>query len=341
MRRSIYLVFILFCLSCGKEELPPRETTLLEAWEVEEVLSNWFGSYSQMTQFINEWVGFRTGPMLYKTRDGGRNFDGIFLFPYSPTPPAVFALDEQQIWITFTRIEEDEKSSQGIVYRSKDGGDTWEVFERKNTFFERMSFSSSTRGFAHVIEYDGSGTEPFELFQTEDGGATWFRMEGVDLSRVSFQQIIWKTQDLGFIVGLDGAHYRTLDGGKTWTPFRSNPSGTESIFYPIDADRYYDFRFSETVLGNWADRTEVRLDQPIYVLSHIGDEVLGLLLEEGCPPYTPCKNWLMSSQDGGKTWEKHRGVPFDIPIRRDQEVRPGVVLISDYDSSTLVRIRKK
>ena len=341
MRRSIYLVFILFCLACGKDELPPRETTLLQTWEVNETLSSWLFNYSEKTQFINEWVGFRTGPMLYKTRDGGRNFDGIFLFPYSPTPPAVFALDEQQIWITFTRIEEDEKSSQGIVYRSKDGGDTWEVFERKNTFFERMSFSSSTRGFAYAVEYDGSGTERFELFQTEDGGATWFRTEEVDLSRVSFQQIIWKAQDLGFIVGLDGAHYRTLDGGKTWTPFRSNPSGTESIFYPIDADRYYDIRFNETILGNWADRTEVKLDQPIYVLSQLGEDVIGFLQEEGCLPYASCKNWLVSSKDGGKTWEKHRGIDFESLIRRDQEIYPGLVKISDRNSATVIELRKK
>ncbi|MDF2157217.1 hypothetical protein [Algoriphagus sp. CAU 1675] len=340
MIKRFYWIVLVFCLACGKDELPPRETTLLENWEIKETISPWLFNFSDKTQFVNEWVGFRTGPFLYKTTDGGRNFTGIFEMPYSPNPPAFFALDEQQLWLTSTRLEEDNKSPQGIVYRSKDGGETWEVFERKNTFFERISFSSPTRGFAYAVEYTGSLNDQFQLFETIDGGETW-NPTSVDFSRVNLIQFLWKTEDLGFIIGLDGAHYRTIDGGETWTPFRSNPSGGESFFYPVDADRYYEMRLTETIQGNWANRTETRLDQPIYILSQTGQDVIGFLLDEGCLPYTPCKNWLMSSKDGGVTWEKHLGISFDNILRREQEIRSGLVFISDRNSANMIQIMKK
>jgi hypothetical protein len=303
-------------------------------------LSSWNFNFSEKTQFVSEWVGFRTGPFLYKTTDGGRNFTGIFEILYSPNPPAFFALDERHLWLTSTRVDELNKTSQGLVYRSKDGGNTWEVYERKNTFFLKISFVSTLRGFAYAIEYTDGLNDRFQLFQTEDGGANW-SLTDVNMSQVNLHQFLWKTQDLGFIVGLDGAHYRTLDGGKAWTPFRSNPSGNESFFYPVDADRYYEMRLTETIQGNWANQTETRLEQPIYILSQIGQEVIGFLLEKGCLPYTPCKNWLMSSKDGGLTWEKHRGIPFEVLFHREQEISPGLVKISDRSSANMIQIQKK
>lgn len=333
-------IFLLFCLACEKDELPPKETTLLVTWEVNEILSTWLFNFSEKTHFVNEWVGFRTGPFLYKTTDRGRNFTGIFEIPYSPNPPSVFALDEKQLWLTSTRLEEGNMSSQGIVYRSKDGGETWEVSERENTFFRIISFSNPTRGFAYAVEYTDGLNDRFQLFQTDNGGETWYPKD-LDLSRVNLIQFLWKTEDLGFIVGLDGAHYRTLDGGQTWTSFRSNPSGSESFFYPIDADRYYEMRFSETIQGNWATQTVTRLDHPIYILSQTGQDVIGFLLDEECLPYTSCRNWLMSSKDGGLTWEKHEGVSFDNILRREQEIRPGLVFISDQNSANMIQITKK
>lgn len=303
-------------------------------------MSSWNFYLSDKVQFVNEWVGFRTGPSLYKTTDGGRNFTGIFEFPYSPNPPAFFALDEQQLWVTSTRADEERKITVGLIYRSKNGGDTWKVFERENTFFEKISFVSPTHGFAYAVQYSGGFDDRYQLFQTKDGGETWI-LTDVDISRFNLYKFLWKTEDLGFIVGFDGAHYRTLDGGKNWTPFRSNPSGNDSFFYPIDADRYYEMRLTETFQGNWASGSETRLEQPIYILSQIGKDVIGILMEEGCLFNKPCKNYLMSSSDGGETWEKHRGIPFDDILRRDQEIRPGLVLILDRYSANIIQIWKK
>lgn len=42
-----------------------------------------------------------------------------------------------------------------------------------------------------------------------------WKLTDVDMSQVNLQRFLWKTDNLGFLVGWDGAHYRTLDGGKT------------------------------------------------------------------------------------------------------------------------------
>jgi photosystem II stability/assembly factor-like uncharacterized protein len=333
-------IVLLLCLACGKEELPAIETIPLENWEVKKIFSSWVFNFSEKTQFVNESVGFRIGPFLFKTTDGGKNFTGIFEIPYSPNPPTFFALDEQNLWLTTTQVDFVNKTSQGLVHRSIDGGNTWEIFEREDTFFRKISFVSPTRGFANAIEYKGSLDDGYELFQTEDGGVTWSLID-LDISQIHRQEFLWKTEDLGFIVGLDGAHYRTVDGGQTWTPFRTNMSGENSFFYPVDANLYYEMKYTESIKGNWSTGTQTPLEQPIYILTQEGQDVIGILLEEGCFPHTPCPNYLMSSSDGGKTWKRHEGIPIDIIFTRDQEIRPGFVLILDLSSANVFKIQKK
>ena len=343
MKWRFIWAFFFLCSSCGEDGPPPRETSLLESWEVKEVLTSWSFFPGSEIQFINEWVGFRLDKSLqklYKTTDAGRTYTPVFQLPNSSNPPALYALDEQHLWLTTVRNDEELQKSFAQIYRSIDGGNTWEISERESAFFEMISFVSPSRGFAYAIEYTGEYGDYFRLFQTEDGGATW-GLADVDMSKVNLKRILWKTSELGFLGGWNGAEFRTLNGGRTWEPFRPNNSQTPSIFYPIDADQYYDMRFTETLKGDWSSEILTKLEQPIYILSQSGQDIIGVLMEENCLPNAPCKNYLMSSTDGGKIWKKHFGLPLEEIFYLDQEIQPGLVVIPDRYSAKVILIQKK
>jgi photosystem II stability/assembly factor-like uncharacterized protein len=120
------------------------------------------------------------------------------------------AFDENKIFVT----------DDTCVYRSMDGGQTWEVVSISDTssYYSEITFRENT---GWITASKGSWwTYESNIYRSDDGGMSWYLLNiSDDYSRLHFLN-----QDTGFAVASHGSwggymstHIdKTMDGGLTW-----------------------------------------------------------------------------------------------------------------------------
>ena len=112
--------------------------------------------------------------------------------------------------------------SNGTILHTQDGGATWELqktpVECAHIDLYGVWFSGAERERGWVVGEEGI------LLYTEDEGATWSLRERLNLSRngnelhpVSLEDVAF-IDDVGCIVGHEGAIFISPDGGESWEP---------------------------------------------------------------------------------------------------------------------------
>ncbi len=322
-------VCLIILFSCG-EENPPTPIPL-DTWEISEIEVNYSVPLNEF-HFLDESTGFVLDIRLLKTENGGRTFREL-----TSTIPAYLrrelaVYDENHLWYAVDSLDSNQNQFWTHVYRSTDGGTSWEKFTQENLIFYEISFASPDLGFAYgLVPGIDSKTQ---LFQTNDGGETWSPMASIDVSSFGIDRFQWKDRNLGFMVSLSGAQFRTLDGGISWEPFVSNDRNESAEFYPVSSSQFYDIGIDQTIRVDLqsADRLETKPAR-LYVLNQVGENAIGVQLEAGCLPAAACENRLVSSNDGGKTWVQHEKVDYWNFYNRAQEIRPGLTVFPQIDPS--------
>lgn len=168
---------------------------------------------------------------VVSTNDGGVTW-------YNVTPPglldigySVFTdfLDASHAWVQ--TVDPNNYPNGGTIYRTTDGGLTWEAFETPFSAGD-MEFLDENNGWMMADLGVGAGSMAIAIFQTTDGGATWMRtytndpsIEGAGDSlplggiKVMMVPLDMDTAWVGGVVYSSGSTYlfRTDDGGKTWS----------------------------------------------------------------------------------------------------------------------------
>ncbi len=134
-----------------------------------------------------------------------------------------------------------DRSRAGGVFRSEDGGDTW---ERVSDFVSRPFYFSTIRidprDDEHVL------VAGFEIFESRDGGRT-FRKGVARTPHVDYHAMVIDPHDPDHIlVGTDGGLYVSWNGGKTWDFHNHMAVGQ---FYNVSVDDSEPYR----VLGGLQD----------------------------------------------------------------------------------------
>jgi photosystem II stability/assembly factor-like uncharacterized protein len=141
-------------------------------------------------------------PVIYSTKDGGKNWHRSFAGPESRYPLwDVWSISLEEVWAV-----------GAFILHSNDGGKTWERVQIKDRFEVsgipiEIQFLNSDMGW--ITTSEGVGY----LF-TNDGGKTWepHKISG-KLSHI--RQVVHITSTEAWAV--DGNLYQSKDGGESWT----------------------------------------------------------------------------------------------------------------------------
>ncbi len=214
------------------------------------------------------------------------------------------------------------------IYVTRDGGASWTLSFRNEDpqgFFDCLSFWDRRRGFAFSDSHDGE----FTLVRTDDGGATWKRIdparvpdarEGEGAFASSGTCVVTRPGGLGWFgtgaSGVDTRVIRTADYGVTWeeapTPLESfdETSGIFTLAFLDDRtgaaaggdDGRKDMQFEDVILTDDGGRTWRRGGR-----TGLGGSVYGIAWVPGAPTPTlvavsPAGSAI--SRDGGDSWTR-------------------------------------
>ena len=239
-------------------------------------------------------TNFTTGESLRKSTDGGRTWTEIYRVPLGEQFFYTLVPDPQvrgRLWA----------SDQEFVYRSDDGGVSWESLVDLGSFGEIQDFAFDP-GNPNVLYVAGVSS----LWKSTDAGAHWnavskvgdFGFDWVEVAR-SRPATLFARPTQNFLSS-QAACVRSDDGGLTWTsiPF-PNPDfcyslvvdpGNSSKIWSLSGRRLY---VSENGGATWTVREGLPEELSPYLLRR--EPVDGFL-------YTLGPDGPYRSADGGATW---------------------------------------
>jgi len=204
-------------------------------------------------EFLNELDGWGlTETQIVRTNDGGITW-------YNVTPPDLaetgatvetFILDKDHAWVQ--KPDFNNFPNNGLLYHTADGGLTWII---SSTPFSAgdLGFLDANNGWMIADLGVGAGSNAVAVFQTTDGGATWFQTytndpnnpdasDSLPLGGIKSDLVPLNMQTawVGGVIYSPGTVYlyRTEDGGHTWSPINLElPDGAENFELGIDEDQ--------------------------------------------------------------------------------------------------------
>ncbi len=194
------------------------------------------------------WTMISGGPEggLYRTTDGGENWElleeglppdtvgriGVTVSPANPD--RVWALIEAE-------------DPHGGVYRSDDGGDSWTRINRDRKLRQRAWYY--THVYADPVDENTVYALNTSLYRSVDAGKTFEEIATVPHHD---NHDLWINPNNPTIIigGNDGGAFVTLNGGKTWTPQRNQPTAE---LYSLAVDNQFPYR----VYGPQQDNTTI------------------------------------------------------------------------------------
>lgn len=182
-------------------------------------------------EMLNETDGWGvTEEEIVRTNDGGVTWFNVTPANLADAGYLVFTdfFDATHAWVQFPDMNK--YPNGGKLYRTTDGGITWESF---TTPFSSGSlhFIDTSNGWMMADLGVGAGSMAVSVFQTSDGGKTWQRVytndpnlagSGDTLPLGGIKNLILPLNDdtawVGGVVYAPGETYlfRTDDAGKTW-----------------------------------------------------------------------------------------------------------------------------
>ncbi len=172
-------------------------------------------------------VGHLWGPNkergLFRTVDGGKTWKAVLQVD-ADTGCTDVALDPQNPSIVFAAMYQRRRAAWGFIgggpgsgiYRSKDGGETWEKLTRglPNGHKGRIGldvYRKNPKIVYAVVEASDGG-----VFRSEDGGDSWTRMSSTNPRPMYFSLIRVDPNDDQFVWLAGVSFMRSRDGGKTF-----------------------------------------------------------------------------------------------------------------------------
>ncbi len=187
---------------------------------------------------------------VYRTRDGGATWENV-LFVSDSTGAIDLALDPQNPRVLFAAMWRAERkpwtmisgAEEGGIWRSKDGGDTWEKLAGGlpggvvGKAAVTVSRANHDRVWVLIEAPEGKGG----VYRSDDGGDTWSQ---VNRDR-SLQQRAWyythiyaDPVDENTVYALNTSYMKSIDGGKTFRSYGVPHGDTHDLWVNPKDPRY-------------------------------------------------------------------------------------------------------
>ena len=148
-------------------------------------------------QFIDSLNAWAIGDGISRTTNGGVSWfdaDPNLAMYYE----SVFFVNKDTGWIS---------TVEGKILGTTNAGDNWEIIKPDSTIwgYSKIQFINNMKGWICSAQ---------NIVSTNDGGNTWnsvFLPDAISLFSLSFTDEI-----NGFVVGIQGEIYKTIDGGVNW-----------------------------------------------------------------------------------------------------------------------------
>jgi photosystem II stability/assembly factor-like uncharacterized protein len=238
-------------------------------------------------------------------------------------------------------------NGQGFIYRTRNGGDSWEqACQQPGTFFRCLAFIDSLHGFAGNVgtDYFPGVKDTIPLYETKDGGTTWqpVRYEGPYIKGLCAIDIV-KEQFINH--GAIDYRYHIYAVGRVGSPagmMVSHDGGNSFRSHSMDAfgKMLFDIRMFNTKEGFACAASDADIAQSHALILYTADG--GLHWEKRYESDRPFETtWKVSfptrqtgyvtiqsynpdpsvnqqriakTVDGGKTWQ-------EIPLCQDSQAR--------------------
>jgi photosystem II stability/assembly factor-like uncharacterized protein len=175
--------------------------------------------FTRSQYWLNETTGFvgRRGQYgLFKTTDGGLNFDSVNTGIGTST----------QSWNVIAFANADTgyiAGDNGNYCRTTDGGVSWTVLPNNLHHGTGIIYDIAVIDAKTVVSMGGGG----RVFKTTDAGQTFTDYSGLGTTSAMYS-VDFYGKDLGYLVGSSGRVYKTTNGGANWS--YTTPAGSTTLY---------------------------------------------------------------------------------------------------------------
>ena len=192
---------------------------------------------------------------VYRSFDGGRNWRKV-LYVDEDTGAIDLVLNHDNPDIVYAATYQRRRTAWGFngggpgsgIYRSMDGGDTWEELTEGVPAGDKGRIGLAiSRSNPLVLNALIEHTEDTGTYRSTDGGDTWEKMSDLNGRPMYYSHIYIDPNDENVVYTLATSSYRSRDGGRTWEDISARPTydvGVHADMHtmwinPADPEHFY------------------------------------------------------------------------------------------------------
>jgi len=266
------------------------------------------------------WGTYRDFPSLFKSRDRGISWESLTVIPSPYYLTSLFDIvtypdSSDLIYVggVSHNLDTAQDSTRGLLYRSRDGGGTWEALWTPESKWILCLAIDPVSNIIYAGTGGGALSRIYGLFRSTDGGETWEETSGLQSPGNSiFDIAIDPISPNRIYAGTGGAVFMSDDYGVNWTPLAIIPFAYTLLIDPNSSNIIY-----AGSGGPYADRggvyksTDSGLSWEIVgleayaITSLVGNFGAGNTIYAGTGGkfLETTGNGVFSSADNGTSWE--------------------------------------
>lgn len=192
---------------------------------------------------------------VYRSFDGGRNWRKV-LYVDEDTGAIDLVVNHENPDVVYAAMYQRRRTAWGFngggpgsgIYRSTDGGDTWEELTEGVPAGDKGRIGLAiSRSNPMVLNALIEHTEETGTYRSTDGGDTWEKMSDLNGRPMYYSHIYIDPNDENVVYTLATSSYRSRDGGRTWEDISARPTYDVGVhadkhtmwINPADPEHFY------------------------------------------------------------------------------------------------------